>query len=167
MGVFVEALGTPRAKILGQTGLGGLGSPLAAQEAGCRPPGCRQRERFLSGERIEVLVGNSKSEQLWRKSRLRWLAGTWGFDWEKKKKKALKLSMGSGRLSQNMNLVGGLMVVVLLTKTGRYHRFVPRLDLRVPGKRRPRPPPPVAEILILTTCGHQRFGVTFPKHLGN
>lgn len=120
------------------------------------------RERFLSGERIGIFGGNSKSEKLWRKSRLRWLAGAWGFDW-KKKKKALKLSTGSGHFSQNMNLVGGLTVVMLPIKTGRYHRFIPRLDLRVPGKRRPCPPPLVAEILVLMVHGRQRLGVAFPS----
>lgn len=45
------------------------------------------RERFLYGERIEIFGGNSKSEELWQKSRLRWLAGAWGFDEKKKKKK--------------------------------------------------------------------------------
>lgn len=86
---------------------------------------------------------------------------------KKEKIKALKLSTGSGHFSQNINLVGGLMVMVLPIKTGRYHCFVPRLDLRVPGKRRPCPSPPVAEILILMVRGCQRLSVAFPKCLGN
>lgn len=39
------------------------------------------REMFLSGERIEILGGHSKSEKLWWKSRLCWLG--WGLMREK------------------------------------------------------------------------------------
>lgn len=63
-----------------KTGLGvGWGHPLQHGRLGVVLLAAG-RERFLSGERIEIFGGISKSEKLWQKSRLCWLAGAWGFD---------------------------------------------------------------------------------------
>lgn len=71
---FVESLIIPHARILGKTRLGGSGSPWQRGRLGVilLPAGT---ERFLSGEGIEIFGGNSKSEKLWRGSRLCWRLG--------------------------------------------------------------------------------------------
>ena len=74
-----------------------------------------QAERgFFLVKELRFFGGNSTSEMPWRKSRLPWLAGAWGFSKKKNKtqQKDLKLSTGSGHFWQNPSLAGGLSAVV-------------------------------------------------------